>query len=132
MIAPEEDKAHSSILTATQVDFQPIVMDGRLLNAAQTRVNLASKVVEASESERRVQQNNGWFRRSAQEAGLDLDEDLLEDHLGDGDKRDRSKLAEAKKARRQLQQLLREPLQTQRFGKFLSTNSAHRQKVLLK
>ena len=107
-------------------------MDGRLLNAAQTRVNLASKVVEASESERRVQQNNGWFRRSAQEAGLDLDEDLLEDHLGDGDKSDRSKLAEAKKARRQLQQLLREPLQTQRFGKFLSTNSAHRQKVLLK
>jgi ATP-dependent RNA helicase DDX24/MAK5 len=99
-------------------------MDGRLLAAAQERANLAAKVVECDEVETKAQKSNKWFQVAAEEAGLDLDDDMIDEGLAGGDQRDQHKLREAKAARARLRQLLAQPMQTQRFGKFLSSNSA--------
>lgn len=99
-------------------------MDGRLLAGAQERVNLATKIVECDEVETKAQKSNKWFQEAAEEAGLDLDDDMLDEGLAGGDRRDQHKLREAKAARTRLRQLLAQPMQTQRFGKFLSSNSA--------
>ena len=108
-------------------------MDGRLLAAAQERVNLATKVAAAEDAERKSARDNQWFREQAAEAGLELDEDLLDDSAGNntGDlKRDRARQSEAVMSRERLRVLLAQPMQTQRFGKFLSTNSAATQCVV--
>jgi ATP-dependent RNA helicase DDX24/MAK5 len=99
-------------------------MDGRLLAAAQERANLAAKVVECDEVETKAQKSNKWFQGAAEEAGLNLDDDMLDEGLAGGDRRDQHKLREAIAARTRLRQLLAQPMQTQRFGKFLSSNSA--------
>jgi hypothetical protein len=130
LISPGEDKGHAKIVEALAASFQSVELDGRLFNSAQERVNLACKVVETDDIERRSQRSNQWFKEKAEEAGLELDDDLLEEGLGSGDKRDRSKLRESQKARSRLQQLLSEPMQTQRYGKFLSTNSAASQHTM--
>lgn len=122
LIAPAEDKGHAAILTALNTRFENVLIDGRLLREAQERVNLATKVVQVSQVEHQANQNNRWFKEQAREAGLDLDDDLLEEGFG-GDKRDRAKVQDAKAARKRLAVLLTEPIQKQRHGKFLSTNS---------
>ena len=123
LVAPAEDKAHSAVLNSLNTRFENVLIDGRLLREAQERVNLATKVVEVSEIERQASQNNRWFKEQAREAGLDVDDDLLEEGIGNG-KRQRAKLQDAKNARDRLAILLAQPIQTQRHGKFLSTNSA--------
>jgi len=91
-------------------------------------VNLACKVVAAEEAEKKKQRNRQWFEEKAKNAGLDFrdDEQLLEDIGGDSDDdpRNRGRTKEVEQARMRLQVMLTEPMQTQRFGKFLSTNSA--------
>ena len=123
LISPAEDKSHSAILSSLNTKFDNVLIDGRLLREAQERVNLATKVMQVSEVERKASQNNRWFKEQAIEAGLEVDEDLLEDGLGEG-KRERAKLQEAQAAKERLAVLLAQPIQTQRHGKFLSTNSA--------
>ena len=123
LISPAEDKAHAAIQMSLNTRFDNVDIDGRLLGEAAERVNLATKVMEVSEVERKASQNNRWFKEQALEAGLDVDEDLLEEGLGEG-KRERAKLQDAKLARERLAVLLSQPIQTQRHGKFLSTNSA--------
>jgi len=115
---------HAKITNRLEANFESVNMDGRLLKTAQERVNLASKVVEAEELERRSERSNQWFKEKADEAGLEIDDDLLDEGLAGGDNRDRSKLRQAQAARAQLRTLLGEPMKTQRYGKFLSTNSA--------
>lgn len=105
-------------------------MDGRLLNAAQERVNLATKIYEASKIEQKAHRQNQWFQEKAEEAGLEMDADLLDEGLLGGDSRDQNQLRQAKSAAGRLRQLLAEPIQTQRYGKFLSTNSALRQRAV--
>lgn len=107
-------------------------MDGRLLAAARERVNLATKVAESEDAERKAVRDNQWFREQAAEAGLDVDDDMLDDAAGlTGDmKRDRARQSEAAQARQRLRVLLAQPMQSQRFGKFLSTNSAATQRVV--
>ena len=90
---------------------------------AQERVNLATKVVIAAEKLKTMQSRNLWFLEKAKEADLELDDDLLEDDDNIAE-RERNELREAKEARLRLTKLLQEPLKTQKFGKFLSTNSA--------
>lgn len=131
LIAPGEDKSHSSIVQALEVDFDDVAMDSSLLSSAQERVNLASKIVETSEIEQKTHKNNLWFKEKAEEAGIEMDEDMLDEGLAGGDKRDQSRLREAQKAKSRLRQLLAEPMQTQRYGKFLSTNTAARQKTTI-
>lgn len=122
LIAPAEDKSHSKIVQALEVKFSKILLDGRLLTSAQERVNLASKVVIAAEKSHKMQSSNQWFLEKAEEAELELDDDLLEGN--DISDVERSELREAHKAKSRLSLLLKQPLQTQKFGKFLSTNSA--------
>ena len=123
LISPAEDKSHATIMAALNTKFENVLMDGRLLREAQERVNLATKVVQVSQVERQANQNNRWFKEQALEAGLDLDDDLLEEGFGSG-KRDRAKVQDAKMAKERLAVLLSQPIQKQRHGKFLSTNSA--------
>lgn len=126
LIAPGEDKSHKQVCEALDAKnlFEVVEMDGRLLTTAQERVNMAAKIVECEEVESRAQKSNKWFQEAAEEAGLDLDEDLVDEGLAGGDRREQQKLREAKAARVRLRQLLAQPMQTQRFGKFLSSNSA--------
>jgi hypothetical protein len=123
LVSPAEDKAHSKICEAVQVVFKKVLLDGRLMGAAQERVNLASKIVASAEVEQKSNSHNRWFLEKAKEAEIDIDDDLLETD-DNRSERELAQLKEARKAKVQLAQLLQEPMKTQRFGKFLSTNSA--------
>jgi ATP-dependent RNA helicase DDX24/MAK5 len=126
LIAPGEDKAHDKVCEALKSKhlFETVHMDGRLLAAAQERTNLAAKIVACDEVETKAHRSNKWFQEAAEQAGLDLDDDMLDEGLAGGDPRDQLKLREAKAARGRLRQLLAQPMQTQRVGKFLSSNGA--------
>merc|ERR1712183_178903 len=63
---------------------------------------------------------NKWLQDAVKEAGLDVDQDMLESSLLDGDQRDRQRFLEAKRAKADLRQLLAKPMRKQHFGKFLS------------
>lgn len=124
LVAPGEDKAQDRICEAlgSKRLFQSIPLDGRLLSDAQVRVNLASKIVECEDLESKTQKQNQWFQKAAEDAGLEVDDGLIEEGLAGGNKREQQKLKEAKIARTQLRILLAQPMTTQRFGKFLSPN----------
>jgi len=124
LVSSSEDKSHSFIVKKLCVVFEPVIMDGRLVSGAQERVNLASKVVAMEDVQSRSQRQNAWFRENADAMGVMLDDDLLDEGLAGGDQRDQNRLREAKQAKGRLNSLLQQPLQTQRYGKFLSTNSA--------
>lgn len=130
LIASGEDKFHAKIIKALNFKFEDVKLDGRLLNAAQERVNLASKVAVAEDTERKVHNDNQWLKETAEEAGLEIDDDMFEEGPADGDRRSKMRLKEATQARERLRFLLSQPLLTQRFGKFLSTNSAVSQRVI--
>ena len=119
-MAPTDDKNYSRIVQALKAKIQTVHLDGRLLRAAQARVNLASKVVSAEGEERKVQREKKWFHDQADEAGLELDESLVET----GDSSNRTRQRDARQARAELSQMLAQPMQAQRYGKFLSTNSS--------
>jgi ATP-dependent RNA helicase DDX24/MAK5 len=131
LIAPSEDKNHARVVQALEGEFSEVTMDSRLLNSAQERVNLASKVVSTNDAEQKTNRENQWFKQKAEETEIEMDDNLLDEGLAGGDERDRSRLREAQKARGRLRQLLAEPMQTQRYGKFLSTNSAARQNAIV-
>lgn len=124
LVSASEDKDHQSICEAVRGENQrklPLMpIDGKLLSSAQQRVALATKIVSCEEIESKVNQQNKWFTNAANDAELDLDDDLLEDGLNGGDKRERQQLFEAKRARVELRQLLAVPMRKQAFGKFLS------------
>ena len=121
LVSPMEDKSHSKIVEALQVAFSKFFLDGRLMSSAQARTNLASKIVVASELEQKAKSRKNWFLENAKEAEMEIDTDLLEE---DRPEKESIQLREAKQAKNQLAKLLAEPMHTQRYGKFLSTNSA--------
>ena len=123
LIAPAEDKAHSKIASSLDVAFKKVLLDGRLLASSIERTNLATKIISVDEMQQRMNSHNRWFSEKAKEADLDLDDDLVEDESNLSTKV-QQQILEAKKAKSRLQQLLAEPMKTQRYGKFLSTNSA--------
>ena len=136
LVGPSEDRFHTKIVHALKVKFAPVPMDGRLLAAAQERVNLATKVAESEDMERKATRDLQWFQEQAAEAGIDIDDDHMLDEVANGVtgdlKRDRARQSEAASAKHRLRILLAQPMQTQRFGKFLSTNSAAAQLILAK
>jgi hypothetical protein len=131
LIAPSEDKSHARLVQSLEASFEEVIMDSRLFKSAQERVNLASKIVLTSDQEQKTNRQNKWFHDSAAEAGLEIDDEMLDEGLAAGDRREQSQLREAKKARTSLRQLLTESMQTQRYGKFLSTNSAARDNAVV-
>ena len=124
LVSAAEEKSHCSICQAVRgtssKSFDLVPMDGRLLSAAQERVNLASKIVSCEASETKTNKSNKWFIDAAEDAGLDLDEDLLDDGLMGGSKKERQYFIQAKRARQDLKDLLATPMRTQSYGKFLS------------
>jgi len=129
LIAPAEDKAHSKIASLLITPFNKVLLDGRLLTSSQERVSLASKIYIASEMEQKTKSHNKWFLDMAKEADLDLDDNMMEDE-NDRPEKEQQQLLEAKRARVKLAKLLAEPMKTQKYGKFLSTNSAALQNQL--
>lgn len=123
LISPAEDKSHSKIVESIKVNFSKVVLDGRLMTAAQERTSLASKIFVAGEIDQRTQSKNRWFLEAAKEADLELDDNLVEDESNRSEK-DQLLLKDAQRAKARLEVLLSEPMRAQRFGKFLSTNSA--------
>ena len=113
---------HNAIVKKLGVRFENVLLDGRLLSEAQERVNLASKVVAAESVQNKCQHDNAWLQQMAKDMDVDIDEDMMEEGLEGGTQRERNRLRESKKAKARLTRLLQQPLQTQRFGKFLSTN----------
>ena len=90
LISPGEDKAHDKVCEALNSKhlFEVVQLDGRLLAAAQERANLATKIVACDEVENKAQKSNKWFEEAAEEAGLDLDDDMLDEGLAGGDLRE--------------------------------------------
>lgn len=124
LVSAPEERNHRMICRAVLGDvsssFNAAPMDSRLLSNAQERVNLASKIVACESSEAKTNKSNQWFIDAANEAGLDLDEDLLDDGQLAGSKKERQQFVEAKRARQELKVLLATPMRKQAFGKFLS------------
>lgn len=109
------------MVDALKVIFETLNMDGRLLREAQERVNLASKVIAADEAGKRSQRNKQWVKEKAEAADLEFDDEMLDDGLLESDSKQLHR--EASRAKDKLQSLLAQPLKSQRFGKFLSTNA---------
>lgn len=124
LVAPAEEKEHMKICEAVRGNgsrsLETVHVDGRLLSEAQARVSLATKIVACNDVESQASKKNKWLQDAANEAGLELDEDMLESGLLDGDQRDRQRFIEAKRAKEELRQLLAKPMRKQHFGKFLS------------
>ena len=124
LVSAPEERSHKSICRAILGDvkstFDVAPMDSRLLANASERVNLASKIVACEDAESKTNKSNQWFRKASEEAGLDLDEDLLDDGKLGGSKKERQQFLEAKRARQELKALLAKPMRKQAFGKFLS------------
>jgi hypothetical protein len=118
LVAPTDEKKYARIMLQLKVKVPLLHLDGRLLRAAQSRVNLACRIVSAESDERKSQRDNKWFQVQAAEAGLEVDETLLETMTVSN----HSRIGEIRRARAELAQLLSEHMQTQRYGKFLSTN----------
>ena len=124
LVSPAEDKAHRKITSELNAVFYRVNLDSRLLAAAQERANLASKVIAAEKVEGKAQRDNQWFLKSAEDAGLEIDGDMLDGGLAGGNLKEQQQLREAQRAKGLLQKLLAEPMVKQRFGKFLSSNTA--------
>jgi hypothetical protein len=124
LISPAEDKAHQKIKSELNTTFHRVNLDSRLLAAAQERANLASKVISAEKVEGKAQRDNQWFLQSAEDAGLEIDDDMLDGGLASGNLREQQQLREAQRAKGLLKKLLAEPMVKQRYGKFLSSNAA--------
>ena len=124
LVAPAEEKEHRKICEAVrgvgQGSLETTHIDARLLSEAQARVALANKIFTCNDVESQTSKKNKWLQDTAHEAGLEVDEDMLENSLLDGDKRDRQKFLESKRAKNELHRLLQVPMRTQRCGKFLS------------
>lgn len=75
--------------------------------------------------ESQASKKNKWLQDTANEAGLEVDDDMMESSLLDGDQRDRARYIESKRAKAKLRLLLQTPMRTQRFGKFLSQPGLH-------
>jgi hypothetical protein len=129
LIAPAEDKAHSKIAASLSIPFDKVLLDGRLLDSSQERVSLASKIYAVGEMQQKTNSHNRWFLEMAKEADVDLDDGMMEDE-SDRPEKEQQQILEAKRARAKLSRLLQEPMKTQKFGKFLSTNSAALQNQL--
>lgn len=123
LVSPAEDRSHAKIVEAVKAKFARVTMDGRLMTDSQERTNLASKIFAAAELEQKMNSRNKWFLDAAREADLEIDADLVEDETNMS-RQDQLLLKEAARAKVKLRSLLSEPMKTQRFGKFLSTNSA--------
>ena len=100
-------------------DFASAALDAHLLQAAQERTNLASKIIQCNTIESRASRNNNWYVNAAKDADVELDDDLLDKGQSAGDLRDRQRFAEAKKAKQELTALLAKPMLKQNFSKFL-------------
>ena len=124
LVAPAEEREHQKICEAVQGSgsrsLEQVHIDGRLLNEAQERVALATKIVSCNDVESQATRKNKWLQDAAKDAGLDVDEDMMEGGLLDGDQRDRQRFLEAKRAKAELRHLLAKPMRKQHFGKFLS------------
>jgi len=124
LVAPAEEKEHRKIVEAVRgggtKSLEEVHIDGRLMNEATTRVALATKIVSCNDTETQASRRNKWLEDAAKDAELDVDEDMLEGSLLDGDQRERQRFLEAKRAKAELRQLLAKPMRKQHFGKFLS------------
>ena len=122
LVAPAEEREHKKICEAVcgSKSLEPVNIDSRLLNEAQERVALATKIVSCNDVESQASRKNKWLQDAAKEAGLEVDDDMIENGLEDGDRRDRQRFLEAKMAKSELRQLLARPMRIQHFGKFLS------------
>jgi len=96
-----------------------MLVDGRLLAGAQERTNLVSKILVAEEQEQKRQNSNRWFLDKAEEAGIELDDNMLEPD-NDASLLSKTQQAEAERAKKRLKQLLAHPMVVQRHKKFLT------------
>ncbi|KAL7505460.1 hypothetical protein ACHAXN_002943 [Cyclotella atomus] len=124
LVAPAEEKEHRKICEAVkgsgQGNLETTDIDARLLSEAQARVALANKIFTCNDAQSQAIKKNKWLNDTAHEAGLDVDEDMLESSMLDGDQQDRARFLESKRAKVKLRLLLQTPMRTQRFGKYLS------------
>ena len=126
LVAPAEEREHQKICEAVRGSgsrsLELVQIDVRLLNEAQERVALASKIVSCHDVESQASKKNKWLQDAAKEAELELDEDMMEGGLLDGDQRDRQRFLEAKRAKSELQRLLAKPMRKQHFLELVSEN----------
>jgi len=116
----EQTKICQAVLGGDKSHFNGVAIDGRMMTAAQARVNLASKIVACEELTSRTNRNNKWFIDAAEDCELDLEDDMLDEGLAGGNKLERMQFLEARRAKGELKTLLAKPMRRQNHGKFLS------------
>jgi hypothetical protein len=82
------------------------------------------KIVASEGVEFKATKSNSWFRKMAEEAELEVDDNMLDGGQADGDLLERQRLKEAKNAKKELAGLLAAPMKKQHFTKFLSSVGA--------
>ena len=82
------------------------------MNKAQEQVALATKIVSCNNVETQASRKNKWLQYAAKDAGLEVDDNMLEGGLLYRDKRNCQRFVEAKRARNELRQLLVKPMHT--------------------
>lgn len=129
LVSSAEDKFYKALTKKTGICLETLNLDSRILAVAQERVNLASKIADATDEDRKRHRDNQWFIDNAAEAGLEIDDDMLDD--GEQmDKRKQAKRSGMAVAKQQLRTMLSEPMRVQRYGKFLSTNMSATQSTV--
>ena len=122
LVSSAEERTHRDCCNAVGCKhFDDAAIDGQLLKAAQERVSLASKIVAHDWAESKINNDNAWYKKASEEAGIDLDESLLDDVMdGKCRKQQKQHTEGGKQALAKLKVLLSQPMRTQSFGKFLS------------
>lgn len=113
---------HGRIAAELKAKFSDVPIDGRFLQAAQERAQLASKVAIAEDANRKRKFDTQWFQEQADAAELELDEDFFPEETQD--KREKAQQSNIEQSKRKLKALLSRPLKVHKFGKFLSTNGS--------
>jgi len=129
LVTPSDTKIHSLLESSFSVPFSSPSLDPLLLSSAAQRASLAARIVKMEgETERRAKEN-GWFRKNAEEAGVEVDDNMLDEGEGTlkGGRGGRNAAEtvgnKLKGMRRELKALIATEMRGQRFGKFLSSSA---------
>ncbi len=128
LVSPRDERTHADVgrlLEASHGDgdgggesknkgMAQFPVDLQELNAVRERVGLAGRIVGFEQEEGRKQAGQAWFLKSARDADLELDEELLEEVAGRGSEKERQRALQVARDRERLAELLRQPLVQER------------------
>jgi superfamily II DNA/RNA helicase len=124
LVAPRDERMHADVGRLLEgggggggggggMMMSQFPVDLQELNAVRERVGLAGRIVGFEQEVGRKQASQSWFLKSARDADLELDEELLEE-ANAGTEKDRQRALQVARDRERLAELLRQPVVQER------------------